>query len=539
MTTAVPGLIQTAMTAYQSGDWGRAAQACEAVLRQNANEPSALLMLGAIRAQSGDGAAAIVLLERARNLAPRDVNVLTNLGAAYRSLGRLGDARAVLEMARDVDRRFAPALYNLGNTLMDLGDRAGAKAAYERVLILQPNYAEAAAHLGDIAEKEHRLEDAIRLTERALSLAPGHVTASLARARVEIRHKDYAAALLRLEKVQANENLSLVNRAVAEGLIGQASEKLGDFGRAFSSFKTANKILFELNAPKFAADRGPTSLETIKRLLDFTQNTRPETWSSAPLDAAADPVFLIGFPRSGTTLLDQVLASHPSVVTLEERDNLFNTCASLVMGSNALERLVNLDANEIESYRAAYWSLVDRATGARKPGNVFIDKMPLNTILLPVIYRLFPNARILFAVRDPRDVVVSCFQQRFGMNAAMYQLLQLDTTVRYYDAVMRLGRASRDKFPLRVYELRYEALISDFDGTVKDALSFLGLEWDEAVRNYAQTARQRIIATPSAPQVVEPLYASSQGKWRNYAKELGPYLPALKPWVEAYGYAEG
>ncbi len=538
MTTAVPGLLQTAMAAYQSGDWGRAAQSCEAVLRQNPSEPSALLMLGAIRAQTGDAASAITLLKRARSLAPRDLNVLTNLGAAYRSVGRLNDARLALETARDIDRRFAPALYNLGNTLMDLGDRAGAKAAYERVLAVQPNYAEATAHLGDIAEKEHRLDDAVRLTERALSLAPGHVTANLARARVEIRQRAYEAALARLEKVRASENLSLVNRAVSEGLIGQTLEKLGDFGRAFSSFKAANKILFELNAPKFAGDRGPTSVDAVKRLLDFSQSARPQTWSTAPQPDVRDPVFLVGFPRSGTTLLDQVLASHPSIVTLEERDILFNACEPPVADAAALGRLPDLSADEIQKYRAAYWSLVDRAMGVRKAGAVFVDKMPLNTILLPIIYRLFPDARVLFAVRDPRDVVISCFQQRFGMNAAMFQLLQLDTTVRYYDAVMRLGAAARERFPLHVHELRYETLISDFDATVGAALTFLGLPWSDAVRDYAQTARQRTIATPSAPQVVEPLYASSQGKWRNYAKELAPYLPALEPWVKAFAYPE-
>ena len=525
------------MTAYQSGDWGRAAQTCEAVLRQNPNEPNALIMIGAIRAQSGDITGAIVTLERARTIVPRDLNLLTNIGAVYRNAGRLGDARAALELACSIDRRFAPAQFNLGNALMDLGERAAAKAAYERVLVLQPGNVDAIASLGDIAEKEHRLDDAVRLTDRALSIDPNHVTANLARARTEVRRQAHEAALARLERVQANETMGPVNVAVTEGLVGQAREKLGDYTGAFAAFKKANKALFELNSPKYLNDRGPTSPETVKRLLAFTQQTRLEDWTAAPA-RGDDPVFLVGFPRSGTTLLDQVLSSHPSIVTLEERDNLFLASAPLITGDSALERMPQLGAAEIESYRAAYWASVDRAIGARKPGTVFVDKMPLNTILLPVIYRLFPNAKILFAVRDPRDVVVSCFQQRFGMNAAMFQLLQLDTTARYYDAVMRLGQAARETFPLKVHELRYEALVSDFDETVKAALTFLGLEWSDAVRDYAQTARERTIATPSAPQVVEPLYASSQGKWRNYAKELGPYLPTLAPWVKAFGYAE-
>src|SRR5262249_44989655 len=155
--------------------------------------------------------------------------------------------------------------FNLGNTLMDMGERAAAKATYERVLVLQPGNADAIASLADIAEKEHRLDDAIRLADRALSIDANNVTGRLPRARVALRQKDYEAARGLLEKVQANERLSLINRAVAEGLIGQVQEKLGNYSRAFAAFKTANKALFELHAPMFANDRGPTSLEAVKR----------------------------------------------------------------------------------------------------------------------------------------------------------------------------------------------------------------------------------------------------------------------------------
>jgi hypothetical protein len=155
---------------------------------------------------------------------------------------------------------------------------------------------------------------------------------------------------------------------------------------------------------------------------------------------------------------------------------------------------------------------------------------------LPVIYRLFPDAKIVLAVRDPRDTVLSCYQQRFGMNAAMFQLLRLDTATRYYDAAMRLVRACRAKLPLSVHEVRYEAVVSDFDATVGSVLGFLGVAWDDAVRNYAETAKTRAIGTPSASQVVQPLYATAQGKWRNYRSFLEPVLPALEPWVRVFDY---
>jgi hypothetical protein len=162
--------------------------------------------------------------------------------------------------------------------------------------------------------------------------------------------------------------------------------------------------------------------------------------------------------------------------------------------------------------------------------------LPLNATLLPVIYRLFPQAKIVFAVRDPRDCVLSCYQQRFGMNAAMFQLLRLETAAAYYDAVMGLVRVCRERLPLDVHEVRHEAVVGDFDAAVGALLSFLGLTWDDAVRGYAETARRRVIATPSAAQVVQPLYTSSQGKWRNYRRFLAPVLPVLDPWVAAFGY---
>src|SRR4029077_1610904 len=178
-----------------------------------------------------------------------------------------------------------------------------------------------------------------------------------------------------------------------------------------------------------------------------------------------------------------------------------------------------------------------RAGLSSAPGTpVFVDKQPLNAALLPLIYRLFPAAKIILALRDPRDVVLSCYQQRFGMNVAMYQLLRLDTATAYYDAVMRLVEVSRAKLPLRLHVVRYEDVVGTFETTIRGVLDFLGLGWDEGVRRYAETAKKRPIDTPSAAQVVRPLYRSARGKWRHYTKYLEPYFPTLAPWVKTFGY---
>lgn len=529
-------LVQRAAAAFQRRAWGEAANLCQLVLNQYGEDANALMILGSIRMETGDAVGAIALYERARDAMPTHIHVLVNLAAAYRAAGRLHEARMALEAALQVDRRFAIAHNNLGNVLLDIGDRETAKRAYERAVVLEPNYAEPVAGLARIAEEEHRLDDARRLAERGLRIAPQNVSALLTRARVKLRDEKPSEAVGELEALLRGSSLTPTNRVVAEGYLGEAYDKLGRFGDAFAAFSRANGLQHAQHGPAFARDRGPMAPETVARLTAFVSRLDLTTWRDAPPSREQSPVFLVGLPRSGTTLLDQILASHPQITTLEERDTLIDACEALVTPENAFDRWAALPTEEIERLRSLYWQQVRAGLLNTPIEQVFVDKLPLNAILLPLIHRLFPSAKIVLALRDPRDVVLSCYQQRFGMNAAMFQLLKLDTATAYYDAVMTLVQASREKLPLQVHELKYEALILDFEPTVRSLLVFVGVEWNDAVRDYAETAKKRAIGTPSAAQVVKPIYGSARGKWRNYKGFLEPHLPALERWVEAFGY---
>ena len=531
-------LLQRASAAMQRGAFAEVQALCQEVISRFGEEANALMLLGLVRAESGDAVGAIPLYERARELNPGHVHVLANLGSAYRVVGRLSEARMVLEEALGIDKRFAIARNTLGNVLLDLGDRDGAKKEYERAVVAQPNYADPIAGLARLAEEEHRLEDAERLAARALSMAPANVSAQLTTGKVKLRAGDAVAATQIFEGLVRAPGVTMTNRVVAEGHLGEAYDKQQRFDDAFAAFGRANKLQFDQFAGAFADVDADLSPATVQRLRSFVEATDVAAWR-APPPASEAPVFLIGFPRSGTTLLDQVLASHPQVTTLEERDTLADMATVVLSRGFDLKALASMADADVERFRKLYWAQVQAGLlgAARKP--VFVDKLPLNAVLLPLIYRLFPSAKIVLALRDPRDTVLSCFQQRFGMNSAMYQLLRLDTAAAYYDCVMGLVRACRATFPLNVHEVRYEAVISDFDRTVGALLSFLELPWDDRVRDYAATARSRAIGTPSATQVVQPLYTSAHGKWRNYRAQLAPVLPALEPWVEALGYGSG
>ena len=536
MTSQDPAeLMRRAFAAMQRRAWDEAAGFANTVLQQFGPEPNALMVLGAIRSEAGDLRGAIDLYERARALMPTHTHVLINLAAAYRATGRLPDARRTLDAALQVDMRSAIAHNNLGNLLIELGERQEARRCYERAAALEPGYSEPLAGLARIAEEEHRLDEAQDFAARALQHAPHNVLAALTQARVILRQGDAPRAVTILERLLRAGSLPLTNRVLAYGYLGEAYDKLARYQDAFQAFSEANTLQHSQYAPTFAHASGPLAPASVRRLTAFVGGIDSSQWQPAP-PAARLPVFLLGFPRSGTTLLDQILASHPDVTTLEERDTLVDGAAELMSSEETFGRWSGLPPAEIERLRGLYWQRATAGAVNVFGRRVFIDKQPMNSVLLPLVHRLFPTARIVLALRDPRDVVLSCFQQRFGMNVAMYQLLRLDAAAGYYDAVMRLIEVSRNKLPLTVHVVKYEDVVARFEPTVRQLLGFLQLEWDERVRRFTETARERTIGTPSASQVVRPLYGGARGKWRNYRRFLEPCLPILAHWVQRFDY---
>jgi hypothetical protein len=207
-------------------------------------------------------------------------------------------------------------------------------------------------------------------------------------------------------------------------------------------------------------------------------------------------------------------------------------------GSNAdLDRLAALSQAELEAWRARYWQrAAESGTEPSKP--VFVDKMPLNAVFLPLIARLFPRAKILLALRDPRDVVLSCFRRRFAMNAGMYEFTTLQSTAAYYAAVMQLITVYREKLALDFSEARHESLVADFDAEALRLCAFLGVDFQDEMRGFAERARRQNIDTPSSVQLARGLSDAGLAQWRRYGRPLRPILRVLAPFVAQFGYPE-
>jgi hypothetical protein len=341
-------------------------------------------------------------------------------------------------------------------------------------------------------------------------------------------------AMLALENDNVPGARTLANAAADDDpvkryrLLAKIEEKAGDFRAAFAASAAMNAAV-----PDRAVwlTRGAEGRAEIRRLSAALTSSPPPTLSDRPGERRS-PAFIVGFPRSGTTLLDTILMGHPEVAVLEEEPML--EAAKEVVGD--LADLWQRTPEEIARARAAYFRALDERLDPAFPGLV-VDKMPFNMLGAGLILRLFPDARFVFAQRHPCDVVVSGFMQSFRLNAGMASFLDIRDAADLYDAAMSLWTASRERLPLAVHDLVYEQLVQDVEGQLRPLVAFLGLDWDPALLEHRRTAEKRgMIITPSYDQVTKPITARAAGRWRKLAVELEPALPLLAPWVERLGY---
>ena len=488
---------------------------------------------------NGQSQAASARLDKARAAMPDDPAPPTVLGTALSMIGQRGEAIAAFDRALSFDPAFAPAYYYRGVERQLAGGLTEAAADFEKAVEIAPDYAEPLAQLADIAARRGDAEAARAYAGRTAAVDPGEPISTLAFIAADLIVKDFAAAEAGARAALAAGRLSAHNRAIALGQLGDGLDGLGRRPEAFVAYSSGNEALKNHYAPMFQRPEEHTPMGHARRLVGYFEKADPALWSVRAVDGPTGPAqahaFIVGFPRSGTTLLEQVLASHPDVAALEERSCLEDSIADLFLEEKALDRLAKAKSEELGPYRSAYWRRV-RASGVEPGGKVFIDKMPLNTVLLPLIHRLFPDAKILFAVRDPRDVVLSCFRRRFGMNPAMYEMLTLRGAADYYDTVMQLGVLYREKMPLKIRECRYEALVDDFETEARLHAAFLGLDWSGAMSDFAKTAKARPVNTPSSVQVSRGLYREGVDQWQAYAEQLTPVMPVLTKWAKHWGY---
>lgn len=535
--TADKAALAEIAAAVQARDFERAGRLAEQALARGLEHP-AVLNLAALKLEGEERYEdAVRLLQRAVAIAPSDPGARNALGLCLRRLERDAEALAQFDEAVRIAPTFAGAHSARGGCLESLGRLREAEAAFHRSIELQPENLGALAGLANLMSRRGDHAGARALAERVLAAQPGYPDAVMAIAAAELADGAAPAAQARLEALVADPRLTPQQAAFAQGLLGDVLDAQDRVPEAFTAYAACNTGLWRVYAQAYGGH--PSALEFAQGMIERLEAISPQVWSAAgePLPGGArGHVFLLGFPRSGTTLLEQVLASHPDVEALEERETLAAAMRAFLNDPADLDRLASADEADLAPLRAAYWARV-HDEGARIDGKVFVDKHPLNTLKLPLIARLFPEAKILFARRDPRDVVLSCYRRRFVMSGSAYQLLTLPGAAGYYDAAMRIAALMEPAMGARTHVVRHEALIEDFDGVVGGVCDALGLAWTDDLRAFSDRTRDRGVATPSAAQLAGGLSAEGVGQWRRYRAQMAAALPKLTPWAERFGYA--
>ena len=527
MSQIDPAVRDAIEQALVDRDIPRAAEIAERALDGGQRDPMLLNLLAWKREEDGDFDASLKLLDEALELAPGDPSIIGAIGAALRKQGRLSEALRRLDEAIRIDPTAAAPWLEKGMALEVGGSLEAAFASYQNAAELDPGSASAFGGIASIASRRGDLDVAIRFAERALELDPRDPQGAAGMARAEMERGRPEQALKALQPVITAE-LGDENRANLSNLQGDAFDRLGRFAEAFDAYSRANQASVRRIARLHGT--GESHRDYAERLGREFVEIDPSSWT--PGTGTQSPAFLIGYPRSGTTLVENILASIPGVEALEERPTL--AAGEEFLQPDGLARLAAADDTRLEQLRQAYWKAVGGA-GIDLACTLFVDKDPLKGLKLPLIARLFPSARIIVMRRDPRDVVWSCFRANFAPTAAAAEFTDLERAALHYDATMRTQEQFLAALPLARHELHYEALVGDFDRETRKLCDFLGAEWTEEMRQFGKTARRRGVSTVSATQVGKPLYDGSR-QWRRYEDQLEPILPILQHWVERFGY---
>jgi tetratricopeptide (TPR) repeat protein len=522
----------------QSGEHTEAATLAESALADGLEHPLLFNLVALKHEQQGQVLEAEKLLRRAVAIAPSDIGARNALGLCLLRLDRPADALLEFDALLALNPSLAFAHASLGTTLFALGLIAEAEASYRRALNIDANQGVALAGLAHLASSRGAYSDARAWAEKSLAVLPGLPDAVMSLAAAELGERNIVGAEARVRALLSDARLGPLERAYGNGLLGDVLDAKNYTDQAFAAYTACNQELERIYAGRFAGDGN--ALAYVRSMQHYFDHARPEIWKSrAPADArrtgAADHVFLLGFPRSGTTLLEVILEGHPNVVSLEENESLIDTVDEFMQRPEDLERLALAPPSTLERLRTAYWRHVAVAE-IDVMGKIFVDKNPLNTLKLPLIARLFPDAKILFACRDPRDIVLSCFRHRFKMSAPIYELLSIEGAARYYDAVMQLSLRFSGALSLETCLIRHEDLVTEFKREMKRICAFLGIEWDPAMGDFALRTKNRASLTPSTAQLAKGLSTEGIGQWRRYLSHLAPVLPALAPWVERFYY---
>jgi tetratricopeptide (TPR) repeat protein len=487
-----------------------------------------------------DYESARAVLKKALELAPDDALIRSEyIKACYETL-QTEEALEALQGWTDFSGLAPDQLADVGQRMMNLGatERAERVVAQLAASELDVN---AMLTLAQIMERTNRLQEAQRLVER-LSNDPRAASLGMdlliTQAQLAQRAGDHQRACELFQRALASV-VHFHDRHFALFPLIKSLDALKRYDEAFAAMTEAHASQVEhlkLTAP-LAVARGVPTWEIARYSCDPADIAQ---WGdSAAPSLEESPVFVVAFPRSGTTLLEQTLDAHPELRSMDEQPIVQAALDDIIAaGVRYPEQMARLTDEQVRAIRARYFErAATKVTLA--PGQRLVDKNPLNMLRLPAIQRLFPNAPIILAVRHPCDVVLSCFMQHFRAPHFVLLCSDLQSLAEGYRRSFDFWYQQSAMLSPNVLEIRYESFVADFERGVREMAEFLHLPWHDGMLAPAEHARAKgYISTPSYSQVVQPVNQKAVGRWRPYEQHLAPIIPRLQPYLQRWGYSD-
>ncbi len=513
-------------TLVSAGRYAEAEPALRLALNAYAGSARVHQALGVALYAQGRPAEAEASFRRVLALAPAHAEAHANLGNALRDQQRYAKAEASYRQAMACDDGYARVHFDLGGQWLMQERHADAEQSYRRALQLRPDYAEACNNLGRSIRKQGRLDEARACFEATLAIDPGFLEAycNLAPLRSfaegDAEPPRFEAMAPRLAELPDGARIRYWFA------LGKMREDLGRYDEAFEAYQAGNRLQHARFPPDEAGEQA--LIERLQRRFDaaFFANRSPVPSSSG----GRTPIFIVGMPRSGTSLIEQILSTYPGIHGAGELVDLDEVVRAIATQAGQPEDAypelaAALSEQELqrvgEAYRERVWRLAPQA-------GYITDKMMSNFLHVGLIHLMLPGAKIIHAMRDPMDSCFSCYSRLFVRNNLDYTY-DLGSVGRHYVRYMQLMQHwHRVLPPGSVLDLHYEAMVADTEGQARRLLDYLGLPWDARCLAFHQN--QRVVNTASAAQVRKPIYRSSVARWKRFEAHLGLLQDIVQAW---------
>jgi tetratricopeptide (TPR) repeat protein len=482
---------------------------------------------------------AIELYEEAIRREPNNVRTYVYAARAYAEKHDFERMETTLDKLVRRAPRHPGVHHYIGETYAGLKLPERAIASYERAARLPGAGPPTWMELASLYERAHRLDEAEDLIERTVRSGFAHPLVPLVRGRIQRRQERLDDAESTFLSIVAKGPEDSEWACQAWGELALMRDARGDFEGAVEAISRCKRAQKSREAPHWEASERVHSqmremIGAISR--DDFGRWRDEAAHFMPQRAA----LLTGFPRSGTTLLEQLLDAHPDLVSSEERDyigrEMFHAVAHRRGNTPLLQVINELTLSEIESQRRRYLAGMEFLLGEPIAGRMHLDKNPAYNLTIPLLLRVFPETRLIVALRDPRDVVLSCYLRYLPVNTVSVRFLDVERTADRYALDMTAWLKFRDLIDVPWRQVRYEDTVANAEAQARRALDTLGLPWDNQVLQYRERLGAKQVTSPTYEAVAQPIYTRAIGRWKNYEQLLRPALGTLEPFIREFGY---